>query len=548
MADSFPTALQRTSDERWLTLEVVTRERGRLVARVKEEPRQAAVVRWNADHDYEAHVRTLLDTPPPTGGPGVHIAWPVDLLHDLDVRIVGYTSARASVGTSFPLAHYLDPARRATIAPLATRRHHLRVARNTATAIAALHHVGHGRIRGRNLRLDDRARIVVVRTDELVPGTTPTMRAEDERRLGNLVARLVGGRPWAGDPELIALLERAADRTRPPAPASEWFHVLRSVEKGLPGEPAAAPAAQETRVVRSTDLATALATARAAAGLPEAPAAEAPRRPIVIDSNPFAARARRTPALDPAPAPARITRAAPHPTTTTVAARTTATVAEPAAAGPAAPAPAIPEIAPVPAAAAAAATPSTRPATRVGRPAGGGEGSTARAAFAVASGLLIGGLASVVPFLMFLLGSAAGLSRMVSDGRMRSERPGVLGRLASTLPFATGGVAFAAFILFDLLLLLGLVMAVAQRVFEYGPGFTLTWVLDLPEVPVLVRWFAFAVGGATGLSLGGPAHDRLRARAGERRMIATPAIALALAIGLVVVDAGVVWWPLPTVG
>ena len=149
---------------------------------------------------------------------------------------------------------------------------------------------------------------------------------------------------------------------------------------------------------------------------------------------------------------------------------------------------------------------------------------------------------------MFLLGAAGGLSRVAADGRRTGDQPGRLARAACALPFATGGIALAAFLLFDLLLVLGLVMAVAHRVFEYGPGFTLTWVLDLPEVPVLVRWFAFVVGGVTGMSLGGEAYDPLRERLGGRRMIATPAIALSLALGLLVVDAGVVWWPIPTVG
>ena len=158
----------------------------------------------------------------------------------------------------------------------------------------------------------------------------------------------------------------------------------------------------------------------------------------------------------------------------------------------------------------------------------------------------------MAPFAAFIAGATVVFTRAAVDTGQRKATMGRGQQVAITasrlLPFATGGIALAAFILLDLLLVLGLVMAIAQRVFEYGPGFTLTWILDLPEVPVLVRWFAFVVAGATGLSTGGGVHDSLRVRTGGRRMLATPAFALAIAVGFVVLDAGVVWWPLPMVG
>ncbi|HUG85231.1 MAG TPA: hypothetical protein VMM13_11740, partial [Euzebya sp.] len=263
MAASFPTALQRTSDERWVTLDVVAREPDRALARIIEAPSQAAVVRLHHGQAYDRHLRALLSTPPPDPGVGVHLSWPVDLLHDLDARAIGYAAPRPQGPHTYALADFVDPTRRAQIAPMATRRHLLRVARNVATATAALHHAGHARIRGRNFRLDDRARVVVVRTDELISDASPTQKADDQRRLAYLVVRLLGGRPWASEGELAALMRRAGDPTLPTAPAEEWFFALRQAERSLPKAPTVtiAPAAPE-RVILGTDLATALRQAR----------------------------------------------------------------------------------------------------------------------------------------------------------------------------------------------------------------------------------------------------------------------------------------------
>ncbi|WP_108668372.1 hypothetical protein [Euzebya rosea] len=684
MADPFPTALQRISDERWVTLDVVTRERGRLVARVAEAPDHAAVVRWSADEDYDRHLRQLLASPPPDSGPGIHITWPTDLLHDLDARVVGYLAPRITGRSTFPLADFLDPTRRAEIAPMATRRHQLRVARNIATAVAALHHAGHGRVRGRHLRLDDRARVIVVRSDELVSAADAGIIADDERRLGYLIQRLVGGRPWTSGGQLGVLLARDAGRSR--TSAETWFHALRDAERNLPEQrvsvsPAAGDDSQaEERIATPSDLASALRAAEDAkrsaastppwarthssgpAATPAAPTAPSgprkpivirvpdddgidrpsPDRPIPIDSRlsadlPIASSPRvryvgtnTQRAEDPAPRPRRRvvepatdgdspTQHGDTPPTSTM------RVAEPATGrrstthlegGPASPgalaspatsaspvtsvtrAPVVepaahraqtlvmPAVEPEPnpeprgrrglwrattersggamASTTATPTPSATPATTRpaaskpdvrGRPARSGEtfsSGMARATFTIAFALLLGGAASVAPFAAFIAAATVVFTRAAVDTGQRKATMGRGQQVAITasrlLPFATGGIALAAFVLLDLLLVLGLVMAIAQRLFEYGPGFTLTWILDLPEVPVLVRWFAFVVAGATGLSIGGGVHDSLKARTGGRRMLATPAFALAIAVGLVVLDAGIVWWPLPTVG
>ena len=686
MADPFPTALQRISDERWVTLDVVTRERGRLVARVAEAPDHAAVVRWSADEDYDRHLRQLLASPPPDSGPGIHITWPTDLLHDLDARVVGYLAPRITGRSTFPLADFLDPTRRAEIAPMATRRHQLRVARNIATAVAALHHAGHGRVRGRHLRLDDRARVIVVRSDELVSAADAGIIADDERRLGYLIQRLVGGRPWTSGGQLGVLLARDAGRSR--TSAETWFHALRDAERNLPEQrvsvsPAAGDDSQaEERIATPSDLASALRAAEDAkrsaastppwartqasgpAASPAAPTAPSgprkpivirvpdddgidrpsPDRPIPIDSRlsadlPIASSPRvryvgtnTQRAEDPAPPPRRVgkraaggdhpttdgetppttamrvgngaaggdhpTRDALGPTTRTSATSPTSPVSQTSPATSATRAPVVepaahraqtlvmPAVEPEPnpeprgrrglrrattersggamASTTATPTPAATPATARpaalkpdvrGRPARSGEtfsSGMARATFTIAFALLLGGAASVAPFAAFIAAATVVFTRAAVDTGQRKATMGRGQQVAITasrlLPFATGGIALAAFILLDLLLVLGLVMAIAQRLFEYGPGFTLTWILDLPEVPVLVRWFAFVVAGATGLSIGGGVHDSLKARTGGRRMLATPAFALAIAVGLVVLDAGIVWWPLPTVG
>lgn len=472
MRGSFPTSLQRTSDERWVTLDLVSHDERRALARVCDVPEVAAVVRSGTDIDYDAHLRRLLSTPPPDAGPGVRISWPVDLLHDLDAVAVGYVVQRIAAPASFGLAEFLDPVRRAEIAPLATHRHLLRVARNVATALAALHHAGHGGLRTRHLRVDDRARIIVVRTDELRPDVPEVVRSEDLGWLGRLVLGLLDGQPGVREGTLGSLLARVSDRGTSPPTAEEWFHALRAAEASLSARP-------------------------------DVRGAAVPGRRIELDP----------PEIRTATTPARTRRTAPDPR--------------------------------------GRHTTAGRARTRRRR---GEDGEPGRAAFAVAVGLAAGAVASVAPFLTFMAASLVIIARAaVRAGR----RDGTVGRaqaaaitMTRLLPFATGGLALAAFVLFDLLLLLGLAMAIAERLFSYGPGFTLTWVLDLPQVPGLVRAFAFAVGAIAGVNVGGDLHDGLRRSARPRgrriRRIATPALAGAVALGVILRDAGIVWWPFAT--
>jgi hypothetical protein len=487
MAATFPTALQRTSDERWVTLELLAHDGPRGIARIAEEPQQTAVLRLDAGDGYDAHLRALLADPPPDPGPHVALTWPVDLLHDLDGRVRGYTARRTASAGSVPLADLADPARRVQVAPGATRRHLVRVARSTATAVAALHHAGYAGVRTDMVRVDDAARAILVRLDELVPAGGTAAVAEDRARLADLVRRLLAGQPWALGGELGPLL-RAGARSGHEAPtAADWFHALRDAEHRLaelrlPAAPAPAPAPAPVGHVRD--------------------------------------RARSAPDLEHVGV-----RAAPASTSASGARR---------AGGPRPP-----------------ARPGRRPergralrATPVP-----GRGDPARAATTLATGLVGGVLASVAPFAAFgAVVAALVLGRAVDVGVRKGSRGPhqVLAIVASRLvPFATGGLALGAFILLDLLLLLGLCMAVARLLFDYGPGFTLTWVLQLPEVPGLVRAFAFAVGAAGGLSAGAHLHDRARAVGAAGGRLVVPAVGLAAAVAALLLDAGPVWWPLP---
>jgi hypothetical protein len=545
MADLFPTALQRTSDERWVTLQVVARDGDRAVARVAEAPEQNAVVRASAGEAYDAHLRRLIASPPPDAGRHVHLAWPVDLLHDLDGTVVGYTSLRPSTTSSVPLADFADPVRRTEVAPLTTRHHVLRVARNVATATAALHYAGHGRIRGGQFRVDPEGDVVVVRIDELASAAGAAIRQDDEVRLGHLMVRLLSGQPWAAHGELADLLARASGARRDAPPAQAWFFALREAERALPAAHIAAgrsdPPADRaggvggaaTRApVGTTDLATALRAARQQRAAADAHAGS-PTAPV------------RASSVRTTPAPATPMQATPVAAGGSVTTR--CSTAAPAIAAPSAGATATRAPAPVHGAERPGRVDGRRPHAAVADalpPAG-----PARAAFAVASGLTVGVVASVAPFVAFLaaalamvVGWAVGVGRRKTTRGPHQMLAIVVSRL---VPFATGGLALGAFILLDLLLLLGLCMALASAMFGYGPGFTLTWILQLPEVPGLVRAFSFVVGASGGLALGARGYDRIRAGAGTRRALVAPALALALAAGVLLADAAILWWPIP---
>lgn len=229
-------ALQRTSDEQWVTLQPVAREDGRVVALVEAAPQLAAVVRMDGGPEYEDRLRLLLASPPPHGGRGVHVAWPTDLLHDLDGTVVGYLARRHPSRHTLPLAAFADPTRRERITPSVTRRRLLRIARNVTTATAALHHAGHTRISGPQFRIDGLDRAAVIRVDDLQRLAHPSARVHDERRLANLMVRMLGQEGWDTHPGMAGLIAAAGDPGADPATAQEWFFALHdSLQGTAPG-------------------------------------------------------------------------------------------------------------------------------------------------------------------------------------------------------------------------------------------------------------------------------------------------------------------------
>ncbi|CAN5882712.1 hypothetical protein BH24ACT15_BH24ACT15_25120 [soil metagenome] len=237
-AQPFLPALQRTSDEQWVTLQPVAREDGRVVARVESASRLAAVVRIDGGAAYESRLRDLLASPPPHGGRGVHIAWPIDLLHDLDGTIVGYTARRHTSRHTLPLAAFADPDRRVKISPQVTRRRLVRIARNVATATAALHHAGHAGITGRQFRIDENDIVAVVRVDDLQRLNGTSQQTYDEQRLANVMRRLLGVQEWETHPGLAALIDGSKTADGTTATAQEWFFALREALAGMAPDPA----------------------------------------------------------------------------------------------------------------------------------------------------------------------------------------------------------------------------------------------------------------------------------------------------------------------
>ncbi len=158
--------------------------------------------------------------------------------------------------------------------------------------------------------------------------------------------------------------------------------------------------------------------------------------------------------------------------------------------------------------------------------------------FAVAAGALVGAVASVAPFGVLLAAAVlVPLGAAARDGRRGR------GRLPRVLPHGAAGVAVAAFVFLDIALLVGFVLAVADRFFEYGPGFSLRFAFDATQLPGLVRGCAAAVGALAGLAFGGEVHAWLRARPGAPRLLATPMAAVAIGVTLLAVGAPLAWWP-----
>ncbi len=193
-----------------------------------------AVLRTQASDAYGAHVAALVSSPPPPAPDHVRWTWPIDLLHDARGRYVGYLVEREPAVRTTSLAAFVDPERRAKVAPTATGRHLLLVSRNVAVAVAGLHHAGHGRVRGRHMLLDEQTRLIVVRIDEFETPLSPDRRRDDQWRLGQLLLRLIGDQPWAGQTVSLETSIRRAKRGDVLS-ADKWFYALREAERAMPG-------------------------------------------------------------------------------------------------------------------------------------------------------------------------------------------------------------------------------------------------------------------------------------------------------------------------
>lgn len=234
MATRSAHSVQRSSDGSWVTLRPASSQDGRLLCRLDEDPDLTAVLRTQASDAYGAHVAALVASPPPPAPDHVRWTWPVDLLHDARGRYVGYLVEREPAVRTTSLAAFVDPERRAKVAPTATGRHLLLVARNVAVAVAGLHHAGHGRVRGRHMLLDEQTRLIVVRIDEFETPISPERQYDDQWRLGQLLLRLLDGQEWTGQTVALATAIRRVARGDVLS-ADKWFYALREAERSMPG-------------------------------------------------------------------------------------------------------------------------------------------------------------------------------------------------------------------------------------------------------------------------------------------------------------------------
>lgn len=518
-------ALQRTSDERWVSLAGVRRVGGdRWVADLPEDPRRRAVLRHDPPSRYGDALRALLDRPPPDAGPGVAFEWPVDLLHDVAVEVTGYLVEPVDLDVAVVLADLADPAVRSTVAPACTWQHLLRASRRLVAAVAAIHHAGHAGVQDLDVVVDDHARLVVRRVDVLEPAASPARLTRDVDAVGRLVVGLLENGVGPEDGSDVAALVGAAQAGRAPELAT-WFHALRDAERSLVScalDPlhrfgghldrcpwcapplVAMPASSSFVDVRLSSL----------LRMPEAPLdwtpdeqPQAPSSPPVsapdVPARPIAACTAATPTLRAVPSPPATPR--------TSLAR------------------------PVPAASSSAVARSAA------------TGTAARVAFTLGFGAIAGALTSVAPFVVVLAATATIVVRAAVLAGRRHRRGGdasavaaVAGRL---VPYATGGVAVGVFLVSDLVLVFGLVLAAAERIFDYGPGFRLSLLFDAARTPGLFRGFCFVVGALAGLAIGGDVHDRMRGSARAPRWLAVPMVAAGAGAAVLSVDAALWWWP-----
>lgn len=503
-----PGGLQRTSDERWLTLsdarEVAS---GRWHATIAEEPASVAIVLGHPAAGLRGTLEALLARPVPAAA-GTRVIAPLDLLHDLDAEVVGWVVTGPEPRFEVTLATFLDPGRRAAVAPGSTWRHLLRAARNLAGLTAAVHDAGHaGALPAAGLRVDDRARVTLWRPEALVVDAGDADRLRDWRELARLQRRLLDAPATTG--ALAALLERCdATASRLPSP-SEWTRALRAAESALVD-------CADDPLHAFDVLAPACPWCAAAAdGVHAEPLVAAPAAPFPPSARAFAESPHPRGRSPNAPAD----RGVRH-----VGIRRT-----------------------LPPAGAFAESPRRpgQPATRRAHDAASGRaGRSPRSRrpdavmFALAAGVLAGAAASVAPFaLLVALGVGIPLAAALRDQRRGR------GGLARLVPYSAAGVVVAAFVFLDLALVFGLVLAVADRLFDYGPGFHLRFAFEVPQVPGLLRAFAAAFGALAGFAIGTDVYASLRARPNAPRMLATPMLAVATGVTLLAASAPLAWWP-----
>ncbi len=118
--------------------------------------------------DYELKLAWMQSNPPvdPTQPQGhASIAWPNDLLYDVNQRLVGYVMV--NVQNAVPLLQVFNPRLRAKTLPTFNRRYLHRAARNLAAAMGALHASSYviGDINESNIMVTPSALITVIDAD-----------------------------------------------------------------------------------------------------------------------------------------------------------------------------------------------------------------------------------------------------------------------------------------------------------------------------------------------------------------------------------------------
>jgi hypothetical protein len=157
------------ADRRPVTLEAELARGGEaLVYRVKGRSDVVAKVYHQARPGYDHKLLWMRGNPPadPSRGTGhAAIAWPRDLLRDVNGRFIGFTMPL--VAGAVPLLDVLSPRVRAQVLPAFDRRYLHRTARNLALAVAALHARGYvvGDVNQSNVLVTPSALVTLIDTD-----------------------------------------------------------------------------------------------------------------------------------------------------------------------------------------------------------------------------------------------------------------------------------------------------------------------------------------------------------------------------------------------